>query len=63
MIPLLVEIEYQAGHDERLATARCHVKQEMQGIAFIGEIVFLAMEKTRKGFSLIVPQFIFGVQI
>ena len=63
VVALLVEIENQARHDERLAAPCCHVEEHMQKIGFVGKVVFIALEKARKGINLIGPQVVAQVNI
>lgn len=62
-IALLIKLENQPRHDERLAAPCCHIEQEVQGIGFPGEVVLVAVDEARKGFYLIGAQFIALVQI
>lgn len=62
-IALFVKIQNQSRHDERLAASRCHIEQEMQRIGFARIVVFIAMEKSRKGVNLIAAQFVAGIEI
>ncbi len=62
-IALLIEVENQPSHDERLAAARRHVEEQVQGIGSIGKVVFLAMEKARKGIHLIRTQLVGRIRV
>jgi len=60
-VVLLVEIEDQPRHDERLAAPCRHVEKKVQGTGFAREVIFVAMKKAGKGFDLVRAQFVFGV--